>query len=230
MSGHERRPASADVRQRVSLWLATPQSRERFEVQSLSPADHDRWATRSRSGNQLDFEVSRALLAESPWLAGSVTSLSHSAGHAVVAAAPADSRIGVDLEFIAPRNAEALGQFAYSSAEAHAIRRLDEADRLRHFHLLWVFKEACIKALQLSLTEGLRGCVLRMNHGSWRAELPTDDDWELTIYAPRPDALLALVRVGSQGLDRTSPPAMYEWPPIVEVSWPLILRVDHQQG
>jgi 4'-phosphopantetheinyl transferase len=223
-------PATDPADRRVELWLASPEARSRFDPDLLAPADRSRWLSYRQREASVDFEVSRALVTNVPRPAAAATSLTHSSGHAAFAVAPAGWKIGVDLEFIRARETCALGEFAFSPVEAAALARLSQAERLHRFHLLWVFKEAFIKALGLELAEGLAACRLVRADAAWHAELPTSDPWQAVIYAPRSDCLLALAVIPSAAESWSGTPALHEWPGAGAAQWRRVLRLASAIG
>ncbi|MFD4840997.1 4'-phosphopantetheinyl transferase family protein [Achromobacter sp. NPDC058515] len=166
----------------------------------MSPDDARR-ASAIRSPKAADdWRVSRALLhamrtAVPP---PGATSLSHSGGHAVGAAAPAGWKVGVDLERIRPRDVERLAQWVCAASEREALAKLEGAARLDHFYMLWTLKEAFIKAAGLDFpadmaSVGLEsapgGQQLRAPPGAWRAcSYRLGADWMASVAWLEPAA------------------------------------------
>ena len=91
-------------------------------------------------------------------VAGPAISLSHS-GEIVVCAVAAGGSIGVDVETRRPRTpVMALAAQYFSPLEASWI----EADPDRRFQMLWVLKEAYLKALGVGLAGGLGSLECRI--------------------------------------------------------------------
>ena len=80
---------------------------------------------------------------------GPAISLSHSGD--VVVCALADVTIGVDVETVRQRSVEGIAERHFTPAEARWL----EADPAKRFSMLWVLKEAYLKAVGLGLAGGL---------------------------------------------------------------------------
>lgn len=199
------------------LWLALPEAAERFDPAAQSFEDRRRWSRMADHRSRADWMVSRALLAHAAGV-GSARSLGHSGGFAALALAPADARIGVDLERADERrDCMRLARSAFSVREAAQMEALPEDLRTERFYVLWTLKEACIKALGLTLLDGLKRCVFLCEGGLWRSEIPTGGSWEARVYRPRPALYLGLM---------AAPPALewtqHEWPEPASAAWPLL--------
>jgi phosphopantetheinyl transferase len=145
-------------------------------------------------------------------------SLSHAHGFAALALAPEGSRVGVDIEHLDPRrDCLRLARFAFAPVEAAQIEAIEDRARPERFYALWTLKEACIKALGLSLLEGLRRCIFTVTDGEWRGELPASIPWKAHLYRPRPTLYLAVVV--TPGANEWS---QYEWPDGAAPTWPLL--------
>ena len=101
----------------AGIWLATPEAAGRFDPGRLAPADRDAWTRLRTHRRRLDWASSRALLAALPEAPGSCSSLSHSAGYAAVARAPGSLRVGVDLEWMVPRDFIGMARVAFTAEE-----------------------------------------------------------------------------------------------------------------
>ncbi len=166
--------------QELLIWWADPSAASLYGVEHLSADDAIR-APAIRSGKaQRDWQVSRALLhhVRVAQPKHGATSLSHSGGHALLAAAPAGWKIGVDLEAIRPRNVDGLGEWVCSQAERDLLATLPEDARLFRFYQLWTLKEAFIKAAGLDFPADMAsvgvnpspsGLALRPPVGRWGA-------------------------------------------------------------
>ncbi|MGQ0835034.1 MAG: 4'-phosphopantetheinyl transferase family protein [Gammaproteobacteria bacterium] len=215
------RSAEAVSRSRGSsqLWLALPEAAERFDPAAQSFEDSRRWSRMADHRSRADWMVSRALLAHAAGV-GSARSLGHSGGFAALALAPADARIGVDLEHADERrDCMRLARFAFSVREAAQMQALPGSLQDERFHVLWTLKEACIKALGLTLLDGLKRCVFGCDAGLWRGEIPTRESWEARVYRPRPALYLGVV--AAPALEWTQ----HEWPEPASAAWPLMAAV-----
>lgn len=217
------RSAEAVSRSRGSsqLWLALPEAAERFDPAAQSFEDSRRWSRMADHRSRADWMVSRALLAHAAGV-GSARSLGHSGGFAALALAPADGRIGIDVERADERrDCMRLARFSFAPEEVAQMEPLNDDLRRDRFYVLWTLKEACIKALGLTLLVGLRRCVFTIEHGRWHARLATAGSWEARVYRPRPTLYLAAM---------TLPPAadwtQHEWPEPAQAQWPLIARIN----
>jgi phosphopantetheinyl transferase len=100
-------------------------------------------------------------------VAGPAISLSHS-GEIVVCAVASGGSIGVDVETRRPRTpAKALAAQYFSPFEAAWV----EADPDRRFRMLWVLKEAYLKALGVGLAGGLGALECRIEPPSIEARV-----------------------------------------------------------
>ncbi len=77
-------------------------------------------------------------------------SLSHRAGRAACAVAPAGTMVGCDLEFVEPR-CDAFVADYFTAQEQQLVARASKADRFRILALLWSAKESTLKALRAGL-------------------------------------------------------------------------------
>jgi hypothetical protein len=198
------------------LWLAGPEAAALFDPEAQSFEDRRRWERAPLSRRSSDWAVSRALLAHAaPGERGK--SVSHSGGFAALAVGPAGSRFGVDLERVdLRRDPQRLARFAFDAQEAAQMAALSEAARTERFYALWTLKEAAIKALGLTLLQGLRRCVFLEKGGGWSVRLPVATPAiSAQVFRPRPD-----VYVGALVLDE---PAVrwreLEWPTASAARW-----------
>lgn len=218
------------------LWFASPQALCHFDPAMLSAADRHRFDAIRNPQRREEFSVSRTLLAHVAVPAASAWSLSHSNGHAALAAGragwAAGWTIGVDLEQHRPRDVGSIAQFAFSERESSMLLALASPQRERLFYLLWVMKEALAKALQLPLLEALRSCAFNLQGGSWSAAIPTQRCWSVTAFEPRPKMSLAVACVGNEGEALSCPEIeIWEWPTAPPVrsrpaQWPCVTAVD----
>ena len=118
-----------------------------------------------------------------------------------------------------------MAELGYSPAEAALIASLTEpGQRCAAFYELWTLKEACAKALRLSLVDSLRQCRFVNDGLAWEAKIPSATSWQAIVYAPRPDLRLSLVWTTDTLEAALAPVAMKEWPSVHAVEWPAIRR------
>jgi len=177
---------------------ATPEAAICYEYALLRPADKQRAQCARGIKAELDWRVSRALIASLP-TEHRVLSLSHSRGHALCVSADREIVLGVDIEHMASRDVLRLGRWICSDDEFRALEGLAAVpDRqAEYFYLLWTVKEAFIKALDLDFPAGMhlagfagapdKGLRLRHPKGSWWACA-----WKLL-----PDKMAAIVWQGA---------------------------------
>ncbi|OAE72709.1 4-diphosphocytidyl-2C-methyl-D-erythritol kinase [Achromobacter insolitus] len=179
--------------QELLIWWADEGAASSYSSQDLSAEDVLR-VGRLRSPKALgDWHVSRALLRSVRAAhVGGATSLSHSGGHAVCAAAPQGWTLGVDLERVRQRDVLRLAQWVCSPAEQAALIGLTGFAQLEHFYLLWTLKEAFIKAAGLDFpadmvsvglaSDGREGWCLCAPPGQWRAcSYRLGQDWVASV-------------------------------------------------
>ena len=88
-------------------------------------------------------------------------SLSHRAGSAVCAVAPAGVELGCDLETVEPRSPEFLADY-FTAREQSLVKQAATSDRPRLVALFWSAKESALKALRLGLRVDTRRLEVRM--------------------------------------------------------------------
>jgi hypothetical protein len=212
------RPATAEV------WLATPDAAQRLDPATLDDADSAAWAAIHTSRRRQDWASSRALRGAVRVTGQQASSRSHSHGFAALALAPASVTVGVDLEWLAPRDFLALADIAYSADECGHLASLeDPSDLGSAFYELWTLKEAFAKALQLQLADALRLCRFIDCSGARRAEIPTTQSWRATVFAPRPQLRLAVVRLHESPTPICELVNTMEWPLPRAREWPIVL-------
>ncbi|MEN4922306.1 4'-phosphopantetheinyl transferase superfamily protein [Achromobacter spanius] len=145
-----------------------------------------------------DWKTSRALLQSVRHAvpAPSATSLSHSRGHAICAAAPDGWIVGADLEAIRPRNIDGLAQWVCDPAERDALEGQDADARLDLFYRMWTLKEAFVKAAGLDFPADMAavglaptgaGMALRAPAGTWEAcSYRLGGQWMASVVWQRP--------------------------------------------
>jgi phosphopantetheinyl transferase (holo-ACP synthase) len=207
----------------LQVWLATPEAAAPFDPASLDAAEREEWARLRTGRRRLDWAASRSLLHAASIGAHGARSLSHSHAYAALALAPGSTAVGVDVEWLAPREFAGMADVGYSPAEAALIASLAEpGQRCAAFYELWTLKEACAKALGLSLVDSLRQCRFVNDELAWEADIPIAKSWQAIVYAPRPDLRLSLVWVADTLEPTLSPVAMTEWPSNHAVEWPTV--------
>lgn len=173
--------------------------------------------------------VSRALLARAAPPPGYAVSLSHSNGHAAVAVAPPGVQLGVDVEFLRPRDVTSLARLAFSSREREDLKMLSGRAVIWHFYTLWTLKEALAKALKVDLLQALRGYEITAAPGGWQARCDADVPWSAQVFTPGDDLILAVVWVGpAKALANTAPVAQREWPQTMTSPWKCIAQIRHE--
>ena len=152
--------------------------------------------------------------------------MSHSHGFAALARVPGPVAVGVDLEWLAPRDFRSMARIAYSAAETEYLASLDDPDALRSaFYEFWTLKEAFAKALDLSLADALGQCHLVDSSGARRAKIPTARQWRATVFAPRPQLRLAVVRTHEPAEPVSEIIETIEWPQPGTQEWPVVLEL-----
>jgi len=213
----------------VDVWLATPEAAREFDPSKLSREDRAAWDALRTDRRRLDWASSRALLDVVPVAASQASSLSHTHGFAALARTPARIAVGVDVEWLAPRDFASLARTAFSTAEADEFESLEDASVLPgRFYESWTLKEAFAKALRLPLADALGTCCFTHAHGVAVAAVPTTRRWRATVFAPRPQLRLALVLVlvaDAEDALATSVATM-EWPPARAANWPVVRRLS----
>jgi hypothetical protein len=177
----------------IETWLATPEAADHFDPSRLVGRDHEEWTTLQTARRRRDWASSRALLGAAGVTGDMASSLSHSHGYAALALAPDSVDVGVDLEWLAPREFRGMANVAYSTAECALLAALDDPqDLCATFYELWTLKEAFAKALHLPLVDALRQCRFVEADLDRRADIPTTQHWRATVFAPRPQLRLAM--------------------------------------
>lgn len=206
----------------VDVWLATPDAAGRLDPQRLSPADRAAWDSIRSPRRRVDWASSRALLDAVP-ATGRSHSLSHSRGYAALAVTDDALSIGIDVEWLAPREFLSLAELAFDPGEVVGLESLRDPATIRAgFYETWTMKEAFAKALRLPLAAALRECTRTFAGGADTLRLPTDQPWRAAVYAPRPELRLALALVG--GAVAAAAPEVHtmEWPPAAVAHWPIV--------
>lgn len=125
------------------------------------------------------------------WIAADGLSWSHTQHWA--AAALGLGRVGVDVETIRPRkNLLEIAQNYFAAAEVQMLLTLPAQQQMRQFYLLWVAKEALLKALGTGIVGGLSRFQLLENEGGWHLSADDDSYWQLQIWQLGDNSLLAV--------------------------------------
>ena len=103
-------------------------------------------------------------LADQP--AAVTISLSHGAGRAICAVAPAGVELGCDLEVIEPRSEAFLSDY-FTAEEQALVARAPATDRARLSTLLWSGKESALKALHTGLRLDTRSVIVTPDDASF---------------------------------------------------------------
>lgn len=175
---------------------ASPETAVHYDRATLRQADWGRADQVRRPKAELDWRVSRALLAAMP-SGQDLLSLSHSQGHALCVSARNEVLLGVDLERIVPRDTLGFGRWVCSGSEQQALMdlALDPDRQAEYFYLLWTVKEAFVKAAGLdfpadmgkfgfdgSPASGLNNLRLRSPVGAWWAQAwHLEPDWMAAV-------------------------------------------------
>ena len=208
----------------AEVWLATPDAASLFDPSKLDGADRARWGAIQTRRRQVDWASSRALLNAVPNGSERTRSLSHSHGFSALALVPGASGVGVDVEWLTPRDFKGMAGIAYSDAERDYLESLENPKDLRAtFYLLWTLKEAFAKALGLHLADALARCCFVDSSGTHHAEVPTTQPWRATVFAPRPQLRLAVVRTHEPVEQVFDTIDTMEWPQLRTQEWPVIL-------
>lgn len=204
-------------------WLASPQAAANFDPLRLVGRDREEWATLQTARRRRDWASSRALLSVARVADDQRSSLSHSHGYAALALAPRAVTVGVDVEWLAPREFRGMASVAYSATECALLASLDDPRDLRAtFYELWTLKEAFAKALGLPLVDALRQCRFVDAGLARRADVPTTRHWRATVFAPRPQLRLTVALIADAPRDLDTAMATFEWPQPRSSGWTVI--------
>jgi phosphopantetheinyl transferase len=135
----------------------TPAMAERRRAEHLAGRALLRHAIAERTGRDASSLTLTVTATGKPECAGGPhVSISHS-GELVVCAV-GDAPVGVDVETRPPRDVEAVAERYFTAAEARWIA----TDPSSRFPMLWVLKEAYLKALGIGLSGGLDSLECRL--------------------------------------------------------------------
>ena len=215
--------AGTSVPNAVETWLATPEAADQFDPSRLQGLERAEWANLKTPRRRRDWASSRALLEAARPSGNQSSSLSHSHGYAALAVAPRTIAVGVDVEWLAPREFCGMARIAYSAAECALLDSIDDQqDICAMFYELWTLKEAFAKALRLPLVDALRECRFADARFDGRADVPTTRHWRATVFAPRPRLRLAVARVADAQEHHDGPLDTLEWPRPRTSDWTVI--------
>jgi 4'-phosphopantetheinyl transferase len=149
-------------------------------------------------------------------------SLSHSHGYAALALAPPFLAIGVDVEWLVPRDFLGMAEIAFAPVEVDCLASIgDPADRCAKFYELWTLKEAFAKALGLPLVDALQQCCFADAGRTGTIVVPTPQSWCAKVFAPRPQLRVAVACVADVTGSIRFPLETLEWPPARPTAWPI---------
>jgi len=207
----------------IETWLASPEAADRLDPSRLVGGDREEWATLQSARRRRDWASSRALLSAATVASDQTSSLSHSHGYAALARAPSAVAVGVDVEWLAPREFRGMASVAYSAAECALLASLDDPQELcATFYELWTLKEAFAKALRLPLVDALQQCRFVDAGLDRRADVPTTRHWRATVFAPRPQLRLAVALIADAPGQLEEPISTLEWPQPRPCDWAVI--------
>lgn len=215
----------------MEAWLALPEAAGHFDPARLVGREREQWSALQTPRRRRDWASSRALLNAAAGTSAQSSSLSHTHGYAALALAPRAYAVGVDLEWMAPREFLGMASIAFGPEECALLASFDDPrDLCATFYELWTLKEAFGKALQLPLVDALRQCRF-VDAGLGRcADVPTDRHWQATVFAPRPQLRLALACIADSPGRQDAPLEALEWPPLRRGDWTVIRRIAGGPG
>ncbi len=207
-------------------WLATPEAADIFDPSRLVGRDREQWTALQTARRRRDWSSSRALLGAVSIESDQRSSLAHTRGYAALALVPLAVTVGVDLEWMTPREFLGMANVAYGADECALLASLDDPHELcSTFYELWTLKEAFGKALQLPLVDALRQCRFVDAGLGRRADVPTNRHWRATVFAPRPQLRLAVARIADAPAQLDAPLETFEWPQPRRCDWTVIRSV-----
>ena len=215
--------ARASTPRGIETWLATPEAADRLDPSRLVGRDREEWPTLQTDRRRRDWASSRALLGAAEVASDHESSLSHSHGYAALVLAPGAVAVGVDVEWLAPREFRGMASVAYCTAECALLASLDDPqDLCATFYELWTLKEAFAKALRLPLADALQQCRFVDAGLDRRADVPTTRHWRAIVFAPRPQLRLAVVLIADGPEQLDAPIGTFEWPQTRPCDWIVI--------
>jgi hypothetical protein len=124
----------------------------------------------------------------------------------------------------------ALAAAAFTADEAAFVAgRANDVAATHAFYELWVLKEACAKALGLSLTQVLQGTnfvAAISGDATGLGEHLCATEWVAWVYAPADELRLAVFATGDAA-NAAREPRLHAWPPAERAHWPLVHRLAH---
>jgi len=146
--------------------------------------------------------------------------LSWSHGAQFCAAALGQGRVGIDIEIMRPRKQYlSIAERYFDPRETAWLTSLAVDQQQQAFFMLWVAKEALLKALGTGIVGGLARFVLLNTSTGWCCETPDGLDWSVNIWQIRPNVILALA---------SDTPQVWQCPTAFQTDrqdWQLILRI-----
>jgi 4'-phosphopantetheinyl transferase len=210
----------------AEIWLAPPEAADHFDPSRLVGREREEWTALQTARRRRDWASSRALLGAARVNSDQRSSLSHTRGYAALALAPRAVTVGIDVEWMAPREFLGMANIAYSADECALLASLDDPrDLCSTFYELWTLKEAFGKALQLPLVDALRQCRFVDAGLGRRADVPTNRHWRATVFAPRPQLRLAVARIVDAPAQLDAPLETFEWPQPRRCHWTVIRSI-----
>ena len=210
----------------AETWLAPPEAADLFDRSRLVGRDREDWTALRTARRRRDWASSRALLSTVSVASDQRCSLTHTRGYAALALAPRAVTVGIDLEWMAPREYLGMANIAYCAEECALLASLDDPRELcSTFYELWTLKEAFGKALQLPLVDALRQCRFVDAGLGRRADVPTNRHWRATVFAPRPQLRLAVARIADASAPLDASLETFEWPQPRRCDWTVLRSV-----
>lgn len=215
----------------IETWLAPPEAADHFDPVRLVGRDRDEWSSLQTARRRRDWVSSRALLNAVGVGGNQSSSLSHTRGYAALALAPRAVAVGVDLEWMAPREFLGMASIAFCPEECALLASFDDPRELcATFYELWTLKEAFGKALRLTLVDALRKCRFVEAGLDRCADIPTDGHWRATVFAPRSQLRLAVAVIADASAPLDEPLATCEWPQPRRGDWTMIRNIAGGPG
>ncbi|MBM5571477.1 MULTISPECIES: 4'-phosphopantetheinyl transferase family protein [Deefgea] len=146
--------------------------------------------------------------------------LSWSHGAQFCAAALGQGRVGIDIETMRPRKqCLSIAERYFDPRETAWLASLAADQQQQAFFMLWVAKEALLKALGTGIVGGLARFVLLNTSTGWCCETSDALDWFVSVWQIRPNVILALA---------SDTPQQWQYPAVMQVDhqdWQLILKI-----
>ena len=157
----------------IDLLLADAVCAQHYQAALLDSADRKRVNAAPSLAMRADWQVSRFLKQQTK---APVLSLSHSHGAALLAAGAYPLPLGVDIEWLRPRDFSALAALSCSPDERQwlAARGWRAAD----YYRLWCIKEALIKAAGLDFPADLPHAGVHRQGGHAKLHIGGRGGWQ----------------------------------------------------